>query len=72
VLSAAVIGIEAGFLLLYRAGGAVSTAYTASSAGTVALLLVIGTLWLREPINARQVLGLAFAVLGSWLVLAKR
>ena len=71
LLSVAVIGIEAGFLLLYRGGGAVSTAYTTASAGTVVGLLLIGALWRREPINARQLLGLTLAALGGWLAIAR-
>ena len=71
LLSAAIIGIEAGFLLLYRGGGAVSTAYTTASAGTVAGLVLIGTIWLREPISAKQLLGLTFAALGGWLAIAR-
>lgn len=71
LLSLAVIGIEAGFLVLYRGGGAVSTAYTTASAGTVVGLLLIGALWLREPINARQLFGLTLAALGGWLAIAR-
>lgn len=71
LLSVAVIGIEAGFLLLYRAGGAVSTAYTTASAGTVVGLLLVGALWLREPIDARQLFGLTLAALGGWLAIAR-
>jgi drug/metabolite transporter (DMT)-like permease len=64
VLAAAVVGIEAGFLYLYRTGGALSTAYAATGAGTILVLFLVGTLWLREPVTARQLTGVLLAATG--------
>ena len=67
VLALAVVGIEAGFLFLYRAGGAVSTAYATTSAGTVTVLFAIGLVFLHEPLTAKKLLGVALATTGTWL-----
>lgn len=71
-LAASVVGIEVGFLLLYRLGGALSSAYAASSAGTVVILFLIAALWVREPVTARQMTGVSLALLGIWFATTGR
>jgi|SRR5579883_845848 len=71
-LALAVVGIEAGFLILYRNGGVISTAYATSSAATMLLLFLIGALWLREPVTSRQLAGVLLAAIGIWLATAHR
>lgn len=72
LLAIAVIGIEVGFLALYRSGGAISTAYATSSAATILILFLIGALWMREPVNTRQLAGVLLAAAGVWLATSSR
>ncbi len=68
VLGLAVVGLELGFLLAYRAGWEISLAGIVSNA-TVAMLLVPIGLWLfREHITPANLLGIAFCVLGLVLI----
>ncbi len=72
VLAIAVVGIEIGFLVLYRSGGAISTAYATSSAATILILFMVGALWMREPVNTRQLAGVLLAAAGVWLATSGR
>lgn len=72
VLAVAVVGIEVGFLFLYRNGGALSSAYAISGAATVVILFLIAALWIREPISGKQLTGVALAATGIWLATTGR
>jgi drug/metabolite transporter (DMT)-like permease len=61
--------IEAGYLLLYRAGGAVSTAPVAANACVFLLLIPIGLLWFKEKFTWEMAAGVALCTLGLWLIM---
>lgn len=71
LLALSVVGIEAGYLLAYRNGWALSTTYPFASAGTIVALTLIGLAFFREPITARHLLGVALALTGGWLITGK-
>ena len=71
VLALSVVGIEAGYLLAYRNGWALSTTYPFASAGTIVLLILIGVTFFREPVTARHLIGVALALAGGWLITSK-
>lgn len=67
-LGAALVGLEAGYILLYRVGWKISTgALTANTCLAVALLL-IGYLLYNEQITFRQVMGMAVCAAGLLLI----
>lgn len=68
VLGIAVVGLEAGYILMYRAGWPISIgALTANTCLAVALL-VIGILLYQEVITVRQVIGIVVCAVGLFLV----
>ena len=70
-LGLAIIALELGFLLAYRAGWNVSTAALYSNAAVALLLLPVGVLALGEGLDTRKVAGLVCAFIGLVLLSAK-
>lgn len=64
----AVVAIEVGVLLAYRAGWRVSTTAVAVNVAVTALLVPVGVLLFKDELTPRHLLGLAFCVLGLILV----
>ncbi len=71
VLGLAVIALELGFLLAYRAGWNVSVAALYSNAAVALLLLPVGLLAFGESMDTRKVAGLVCAFLGLLLLTSK-
>jgi len=67
----AILGLELGFLLAYRAGWKVGVAALYSNALVTILLVPVGLLAFRETLDARRLLGLALAGGGLWLLSAR-
>lgn len=68
VLGAAIVALETGFVLLYRAGWKISAgALTANTCLAVALLFV-GVFAYRETITARQIAGMFACAAGLYLI----
>ena len=63
-----IIGLEGGFLFLYRAGWSVSVGPICSYTGVALGLLVIGALFYGEHITLRQVLGTLLCLGGIALI----
>ncbi len=53
VLGVAVVGLELGFLCVYRAGWNISTAQLFASIALTCVLLVVGVFLYREPLTLR-------------------
>ncbi len=68
VLGLAVVGLEVGFLLAYRAGWDIGLAAIFSNTAVGALLLPIGLLIFKEHITPVNVLGVLICVVGLVLV----
>jgi drug/metabolite transporter (DMT)-like permease len=64
----AVVLIEAGFLMAYRAGWKISTAAVATNVAVTVLLIPIGFAVYKEQLSTRTIIGLIFCVLGIILV----
>lgn len=71
VLGLAVIALELGFLLAYRAGWNVSVAALYSNAAVALLLLPVGLLVFGETMDTRKVAGLVCAFVGLLLLTSK-
>lgn len=63
------MGIELGFLLVYRSGLPISKSSFVSSLGTSLILLLIGLVFFKEVINLRQWFGMLFAFLAMFLLM---
>jgi drug/metabolite transporter (DMT)-like permease len=71
VLGVAVVGIEGGFLLAYRAGWSPVWAPLVANAFGSAVMIPISMYFLREGISAAKVIGAIFCFVGVYLVTAK-
>ncbi len=71
-LAVAVVGLETGFLLAYRAGGSISTAALVSSTAVGVLLIPVGVGFFRERPTPIHALGLLVCLAGLVLVNWKR
>ena len=64
----AIVGVELGFLLAYRAGWNVSLAAVTSGTVLAVLLIPVGVLLFRERLSATNLLGIVLCVAGLVLV----
>ncbi|HMM06637.1 MAG TPA: EamA family transporter [Clostridiales bacterium] len=67
-LGVAVVGLEFGFLCVYRAGWKISTASLFASIALACVLLIVGLLLYKETLSIRQMLGMAVCALGLFLI----
>ncbi|MDO4810360.1 MAG: EamA family transporter [Eubacteriales bacterium] len=63
-----VIGLEFGYLNIYRVGWKVSVASLVANIALAVILLLVGLLLYRETISLRQVIGMAVCVVGLVLI----
>ncbi len=68
LLGLAIIGLEGGFLCLYRAGWSASVGPIVTYSAVAVLLLLVGALFLGEHVGWRQILGVALCLGGIALV----
>ena len=68
VLSLAIVGLEAGYVFLYRAGWKVSIGALTANICLAVALLAIGCLLYRESVSPRQALGICVCGLGLFLI----
>jgi uncharacterized membrane protein len=67
-LAAVIIGLDLGFLYLYRGGFEVSLGALVTQSAAALLLLTIGVAVFRERLSAANVVGLGLCLVGLWLV----
>lgn len=67
-LAVAIIGLDLGFLFLYRGGFEVSLGALVTQSAAAMLLLAIGVAVFRERLSTANVIGLALCLAGLWLV----
>jgi uncharacterized membrane protein len=67
-LGIAIIGLEAGYLLAYRAGWNISTAGIVSAAAVALVLIPIGLAAFKERLSALNALGVVLCLAGLILV----
>ncbi|MCH5265623.1 MAG: EamA family transporter [Lachnospiraceae bacterium] len=68
VLGLSVVGLEAGYVFLYRAGWKVNNGALTANICLAIALLVIGFLLYKETISLRQVLGIVVCGIGLFLI----
>jgi multidrug transporter EmrE-like cation transporter len=67
-LAAVIVGLDLGFLYLYRGGFEVSLGALVTQSAAAMLLLVVGVAVFRERLSAANVAGLVLCLVGLWLV----
>jgi multidrug transporter EmrE-like cation transporter len=67
-LTVMVVGLDVGFLMLYRSGFDVSLGQIVTQSGAALILVVAGIALFREKISAANLVGIALCVVGLWLI----
>lgn len=67
-LGLAVVGLEAGFLAMYKAGWTISTAQIVQSAILAVVLMLVGFFLYREVITVQKALGVLICLVGLYLL----
>ncbi len=67
-LGAAIVGLEAGFLLMYKVGWSISTAQIVSSAVLAAVLLLAGYFLFNEAVTLQKAFGILICLVGLYLI----
>jgi drug/metabolite transporter (DMT)-like permease len=65
----AIVGVEIGVLLAYRAGMRISLGATLINVAVAIVLIPIGLVFFRESLSPANVAGLALCLAGLWLLL---
>lgn len=68
LLGISIIGIELGYLLIYRFGGKVSLAYTLVSAAIIVILALGGIFLFHENLSSIKYFGLLLCIIGVVLL----
>ena len=68
VLALAIVGLEVGYVFVYRAGWTVSTASVVANIGLACVLIVVGYLIYRENVSFNQILGIIVCMIGLILI----
>ncbi len=67
-LAVAVIALDLGFLMLYRAGFEVSLGQLVTQSGAALILLLLGVALFQEKLTLANVAGILLCVAGLWLI----
>jgi drug/metabolite transporter (DMT)-like permease len=67
-LAGAIIGLDLGFLLLYRSGFDVSLGQIVTQSAAALLLIGVGVAVFRERLTVTNVAGIALCIAGLWLI----
>ena len=68
VLAFAVVGLELGYILLYRAGWKVSSGSVVCNIALAIVLIFVAMLLYKETITVKQIAGIAVCCLGLYLI----
>lgn len=68
ILGVAIVGLEAGYVFLYRAGWKISNGALTSNICLAVALLVIGIFLYKETISFKQLVGMIVCALGLFLI----
>lgn len=68
ILGFAIVGLEAGYVYLYRAGWKVSKGSLTANICLAIVLLVIGAVMYHEKISLRQIFGALICMIGLYLM----
>jgi drug/metabolite transporter (DMT)-like permease len=67
-LAVAIIGLDLGFLLLYRSGFDLSLGQIVTQSAAALLLIGVGVAVFRERLTMTNIAGIALCIAGLWLI----
>jgi uncharacterized membrane protein len=68
IIGMVIIGIEGGYMLMYRAGWEVSKASVFANIVLAGLLLILGAVLFKESMDAKKIIGVVLCALGITLL----
>ena len=68
VLALVIVGLEVGYVFVYRAGWNVSTASVVANIGLACVLIFVGYFLYKENVSIRQILGIVVCMFGLVLI----
>ncbi|WP_405309112.1 EamA family transporter [Methanobrevibacter sp.] len=68
ILALVLVGLEVGYVFVYRVGWSVSTASVVANICLACVLLVVGYFLYRENVSLRQILGIFVCMIGLILI----
>ncbi|MCQ2427440.1 MAG: DMT family transporter [Clostridia bacterium] len=68
VLGIVIVGLEVGFIYMYKAGWTVSVAQIVQAAILAVILIFVGRLLYKEPLSWNKILGVIVCLSGLWLI----
>ena len=71
VVGITIIGIELGFLLVYRTGWNISIASTVCSSTCMILLIFVGLFYFKEQLPLAKIVGIIFCLVGLIMIVRK-
>lgn len=71
-LGISMVGIEIGFIFIYRIGWKISVASLLANLLLAVILLFIGLLFYKEQLNLKQLIGIAFCMAGCILLMMQK
>lgn len=67
-LGLAIVGLEVGYIFIYRAGWKVSSASLVANISLAVILLIVGLVLYKEVISIKQLIGMAVCACGLILI----
>ena len=67
-LGIAIVGLEFGYICIYRAGWKISVATLVANISLACVLLIVGMLLYKETISVRQMIGITISAIGLILI----
>lgn len=67
-LAGTIVGLDLGFLLLYRSGFDLSLGQIVTQSAAALLLIAVGVAVFRERLNLANIAGIALCIAGLWLI----
>ncbi len=68
ILALAIVGLEVGYVFVYRAGWAVNTASVVANIGLACVLIFVGYFLYKENVSLNQIVGIIVCMFGLVLI----
>lgn len=68
ILAIAIVGLEVGYVFVYRAGWAVSTTSVVANIGLACVLIFVGYFLYKENVSINQIAGISVCMFGLVLI----
>lgn len=68
ILALAIVGLEVGYVFVYRVGWSVTTASVVANIALACVLIVVGYALYQENVSLSQILGIAVCMIGLILI----